>query len=42
MTLRFPLLLTFIENYLVNNCLIIITVKANVFSSLLKFIDGDW
>jgi len=40
--LRFLLLLLFIENYLINNCLIKITAKANVFLSLLKFIDADW
>jgi len=40
--LRFPLLLMFIENCLVNNCLIMISAKANVFLSLLKFIDADW
>jgi len=40
--LRFLLLLMFIENCLVNNCLIMITAKANVFLSLLKFIDADW
>jgi len=32
----------FIENCLVNNCLIMITVKANIFLSLLKYIDADW
>jgi len=41
MVLRFPLLFLFIENCLVNNCLIIVTAKANVFLSLLKFIDAD-
>jgi len=35
-------LLMFIENCLVNNCLIMITAKASVFLSLLKFIDADW
>jgi len=40
--LLFPLLLMFIENGLVNNCLIMITAKANVFLSLLKFIDANW
>jgi len=39
--LRFPLPLMLIENCLVNNCLIMITAKANVFLSLLKFIDAD-
>jgi len=42
MALRVPLLLMFIENCLVNNCLTMITAKANVFLSLLKFIDADW
>jgi len=36
---RFPLLLAFTENFLVNNCLLMITAKANV--CLWKFVDAD-
>jgi len=36
MALRFPLLLMFIENCSVDNCLIMITAKVNVLLSLLK------
>jgi len=42
MALRCLPLLMFIENCMVNNCLIMITAKANVFLSLLKVIDADW
>jgi len=40
--LRFPLLLMLIENCLVNNGLIMITAKVNLFLPFLKFIDADW
>jgi len=32
----------FIENCLVNNGLIMITAKGNIYLSLLKHIDADW